>query len=94
MVGSMYYKWGVGFYDVIQPWGGKDHPLLWKFICFMCAFQVKLLSMYIPKNLAELEKGTVVLLIVIMLSSVCKFFSWGWKSIAVELSTLVLTLAN
>ena len=35
------------------------------FIFCMCAFQVKLLSMRMPKNLVEMEKETVVLLIII-----------------------------
>ena len=36
------------------------------FICLVCAFQAKLLSMYIPRNLVEMEKGSVVLLIFII----------------------------
>ena len=33
------------------------------FMCFVCEFKVKVLSMYMPKDLVEMEKGTVVLLI-------------------------------
>ena len=32
----------------------------------MCAFQAKLLSMYMPKDLVEMEKGSVLLLIFII----------------------------
>ena len=46
------------------------HLEMFVFICFVCAFQVKLLSMYMPKDLVELVKGTIVLLVFIMILGV------------------------
>ena len=55
---------------------GEELQLFWLFlfICFVCAFKVRLLSKYMPKDLVEMEKGSVVLLLFIMLSSVFIIF--------------------
>ena len=44
------------------------------FMSVVRAFQDKLLSMYMPQYLVRIKKGTVVLLIVIMLSSLSMTF--------------------
>ena len=71
-------------------------PMEKKFsIYFMCAFQVKLLSMWMPRNLMQMEKGTVVLLVFII-SSVFIIFCLRWKCIEVDLLafTFYLLYAN
>ena len=49
-------------------------------MCFVCAFHVEILSLYMPRNLVEMENGTVVLLISIMLSSIIIIFDRDGKA--------------
>ena len=46
------------------------------------------------KNLVDMKKVTMVLLIFIMLSAVCMIFLWGWKSIATNVLAFRFSLLD